>query len=439
MTIKRFITLLAVSSGALPGAMDAQQEAVTLPEAIALARRVNPNVIQALGDRRSAGAAVRTAYGQLLPSLTGTASAGQSYFPATQSRPDPVTGEVLTGESSSRSVGFGFNSSLTIFDGFRRSATISSAKASRDAADAGVYEQQAQSDLTTALAFYDALQAQGLVIVRRSGVERAREQFAVARGRLQTGAATVSDSLRGLVNLNQAELDLLTAQSQVAAAEATLARRIGRPGRVTAVDDSTFYLARPLPDTAALRAEALDRAPRVQQAAAMARARRATLKGAKGDYWPSLGISARTNLSGTQSNSYDLSRNSEISLGLTWTIFDRFQRERDIDAAAVSYDVAVATLDDSRREIDAMLTSEIAALVTAQTRIDLSATSLRAARADLQVQIERYRLGSIEIDIVQNSQDALNRAEVEALNARVDYLRSEARIVALVGHPLRED
>src|SRR5687768_18181082 len=43
---------------------------LTLDEAIALAQRNNPEHLQLLNDRRAAGAAVRAAYGALLPSAS---------------------------------------------------------------------------------------------------------------------------------------------------------------------------------------------------------------------------------------------------------------------------------------------------------------------------------------------------------------------------------
>jgi outer membrane protein TolC len=63
----------------------------------------------------------------------------------------------------------------------------------------------------------------------------------VSVAKLHTGSATRSDSLRSLVTLGNARLDQLTTQTDLAAAEANLARLIGETGRVKAADDSAFY------------------------------------------------------------------------------------------------------------------------------------------------------------------------------------------------------
>ena len=63
-------------------------------------------------------------------------------------------------------------------------------------------------------------------------------------------------------------------------------------------------------------------------------------------------------------------------------------------------------------------------------------TSVAAATEDLRVQQERYRLGASTIVDVLTSQEALNQAEVDVVNARFDYLRAKAQIEALIGRNL---
>ena len=52
------------------------------------------------------------------------------------------------------------------------------------------------------------------------------------------------------------------------------------------------------------------------------------------------------------------------------------------------------------------------------------------------VQLERYRLGTIEIERLVQAQDRLSQAEEGAITARFDYLRSKAQIEALIGRTL---
>ena len=61
-----------------PAHATAQQRAVSLAEAIALAQKTDPNVVQAEGDVRSAGAETRTRRGSFLPTVAAGAGGGKS-------------------------------------------------------------------------------------------------------------------------------------------------------------------------------------------------------------------------------------------------------------------------------------------------------------------------------------------------------------------------
>ena len=69
-------------------------------------------------------------------------------------------------------------------------------------------------------------------------------------------------------------------------------------------------------------------------------------------------------------------------------------------------------------------------------RRELAAEALRRVGLEDRVQQERYRLGVATIVDVLTSQEALNQAEVDVVNARFDYLRAKAQLDALVGRAL---
>ena len=91
-----------------------------------------------------------------------------------------------------------------------------------------------QQALATTNQFFDALSAAQLVGVREASVRRAEEQLKVSVAKLHAGSATRSDSLRSLVTLGSTQLDLIQAQTDLATAEAGLARLVGETGRVQA-------------------------------------------------------------------------------------------------------------------------------------------------------------------------------------------------------------
>ena len=120
--------------------------------------------------------------------------------------------------------------------------------------------------------------------------------------KLHAGSATRSDSLRSLVTLGSTQLDLIQAQTDLATAEAGLARLVGQTGRVRALDDSSFRQVVATVDTAALRQEAEARSPRIQTAVASTNVAQANLRASRAAYWPSLTLGASTSWNGSRSH-----------------------------------------------------------------------------------------------------------------------------------------
>ena len=435
MILPRVAALLLLGLVGPSATLWAQGRAVTLADALRLSERVQPLVVRAAGDLETAVAQRRSAWGAYLPSLTASSSAS-SFYSEGPSRIDPVTGQLLSGNASNRSLSTSLSASVDLFTGFRRGAEGRAARANQTAAEASFVDARFQQALTTTNQFLDALAAQQLVRVRETSVRRAEEQLKTSVAKLRAGSATRSDSLRSLVTLGNARLELIRAGTDLATAEAGLARLIGKTGRVQATDDSAFYQVMAAPDTAAIRVEAEATSPRIQSASALAEAARAGLTASRSAYWPSLSLSANTAWNASRSNDYDLFNQRQLSLGLRWNLFDRFDRELAIAQRSATVDVADATAADEQRAVSAELTAQLAELDAARIQIEITLTSVVAATEDLRVQQERYRLGASTIVDVLTSQEALNQAEVDVVVARFDYLRAKASLEALIGRTL---
>jgi outer membrane protein TolC len=401
---------------------------VTLPEAIQRSLLVQPTMVRARGGQRNAGAQRRAAYGAFLPSLRLSSSAIR------QTDSSIVNGfPVGPGD-------FTFNSSLTadldLFAGFRRLARRASAQASVNAAEAGVINERFQVTLLTRQAFYDALASEELVRVAQSQVRRAQQQLQISVEKLRAGSATRSDSLRSTVDYGNARIALLEAQANLAADQATLGRQIGVDQPVRAVPDSALPAP---PDTAALRALAIEGMPQVEQADAEARAARASIWDARSPYLPTFSVSWRTSSQGITKpwDGFESNRNlNSLTFGLSWTIFNGFAREQEQVSAAVTRDNAEAAAADTRRRVNAQLSQQIAALATAYEKISIAQANVAAATEDVRVQNERYRVGAATILDLLTSQASLTQAEQNIVRVRFDYLIARAQLEALVGRQL---
>jgi len=436
MNARQLVFPLAVALAARASAdLPAQTRAITLGEALRRAELVDPQVVQALGSVRNTSVGVRAAYSGYLPTFSTTANLSNNYSGG-PSRVDPVTGEVITGSNTSTSVGFGASTSYDLFTGFRRGSDISAAKAQRSSAEAGLDYFRAQNRLTTTRSFVQALQAGSLVRVRRESIRRAEEQFRIAIAKLATRSVNIADSLQAALNVAQAQLQLVGDEQQLAANEAALARAIGETGRVEATEDSSLLRVLTIADTAALIGEAMNRAPETVRAEANERAARANHGVARAQYFPILSLSADTRLAGNRVNDYQFFSSRNLGLGLSWQIFNRFQRETQVARARSDLETAVTQAADVRRRVGADMVTRLASLKAAEERIRIAQRNVETLRALVRVQLERYRIGSIDNDFLSRAQEQLNNAESEAVRARFDYVLAKAEIEALLGRPL---
>ncbi len=434
----------AAALAGLPRQTRAQDvRSVTLAEALELARRDQPAVVQARQNVRVADAASRQATAAFLPSVTTNASTTTSggsrltQFGATQSVP------------SFYSSTFGLTASWDVFTGFRRGAQRSAANATTNQRDASLLQQQFATDLATKQAFYAALQTAELVGVQQTQLRLATEQVRLTSERLRLGATTRSDSLRAMVTQANAQLGLINAQNSLRTAQANLGRAIQLPGLVMATADTTLEARLTALDTATLMNDALASAPAVRQADAAAEAARATVAVNRAGYLPTATISlgntwaagitpdTSKNIAGTTSPfSGQYASGWRATFTITYPLFNNLTRETNYITADANLQSAIATARDARLLLQASLLQQLSALGAASASIDVSRVSVAAAEEDLRMQTERYRLGAVTIIEVLTSQANLEQTQVNLVSARYNYLVAKAQIEALVGHSL---
>lgn len=437
MTVaSRLAPLAALLVVAGPLAAQAAPTALTLEEAIRRSEQVAPSVVSAQGSLRSAELSVRTQVWRYIPSITFPVRADLN-LSSGQSRLDPVTGEVISGNTTNPSYSIGAQANYTIFDGFGRTHDLRAAQARETSAEANLISARFQNRLNVTNAFFDALANLELLRVNEAAVGRAEQQLAIASARLQSGAGQRTDSLTALVQLGQARQQLLQAQATLATSEANLARLTGVEGRVAAVDDSAFYRQPVLLDTAGLRTEAELSSPAVRSSMASLEAQKQALKSQKSSYWPTINLSASNQWTANKQNDYSLEARRSLSLSAQISPWTNLSRETGIENAAIQVDNAEAQLADQRRQIAASLTQYYASLANAREAIEVAQISVQAAQENLRVTEQRYRLGVATVLELTQVQEQVTSAQVQEVTARFNYLRAKAQIEALIGRTLQ--
>jgi outer membrane protein len=427
---------------ALPLALRAQTadtlaaRPIPLRDALALAQQNALGAVQARGQIRTAESSVRAARAALFPSLNltlGQVNQSGDRLDA-QGRLVPYLAPQPWTYST------GISSTVNLFDGGRRLNEIRRTRSDVGAAEANEVNQRFNLALQVKTQYYTILAARESEAAARAQLEQAQQQLRSSIARTAAGVVTMSDSLRSVVAVGNAQLALLTAQNNLRNASAALTRLVGSETLVTAPSSDTLDLALTPIDSASL-AGLLAQGPAVQQAEAQLASARAARRTARTPYLPTVDLTY--NKSG---NGFDklygfggspLAYTNNFNIRMTYPLWNNYQREDALNRARVQADVAEATVRDTRLGAQQNFAQQLGALNTAQQRIALQQVSVEAAREDLRVQQQRYALGASTLLDVLTSQSTLDAARSALIQARQDFRIARAQLEALVGRELQ--
>ncbi|HUR59683.1 MAG TPA: TolC family protein [Opitutaceae bacterium] len=413
---------------------DAGFRPVSVQEAVTLAQQNAPSAVQARNSISNAAGTLRTTRNQLFPTLSG--SLGHS-----QGAGQQLTNEgALVRRVSTPSYSTGLNASYTLFDGGKRVYDIRARRADLAAAEVAESATKFNLALQVKQQYYAILAAREAESASRIALDLARQQLGAAAARVKAGAAIISDSLRSFVAVGNAQLAVLTAQSNVRNASLTLTRVTGSETPITAnPSDTSDFQIQPV-DSAAIVSVALN-GPAVRQAEAALAASTAAVSSAKSAYYPSLTSSLRYSGSGYDKfygiGGEQLAYSNTFSLSASLPIWDGGNRAEATHRAQATVSNNQASLRDAKLLAQQNILQQLSTLRLAEERIRIQQLSVQAAQEDLRVQQQRYNLGSSTQLEVTTSQNALNSARQALIQARLDYRTARAQIEAIIGQDLR--
>ena len=464
---------------------------LTLPEAVALAKRNNPSFQTTLNARRTAANAVRTANGNFLPSFSS--SFGTDYR---EGRQQFVNGVAFGGTNATLSSSGSINANYSLAAGDFSDRKARRADQEVTEADISGAEQNLRVNVTTQ--YIAVLQAQAQAVLQDTLLATTSAQLELARAKLQVGTGIQLDVDQADVAHGQQRVAALRAHNQVDIAKIALFQQMGVPASlgtqlqpVTTMDMPSMSLQ-----------QILDMAGKTNPAVESSRAREKsagfTLTTQRRSYFPSLSVnssyggfasrntntqqlidaglaSVPGNLAACQrseevrravglSNRYDqcgtltaftaddeaairdaqskypfgFTRNPYgFSVGLSLPIFNGFQREAAVQNATIQRNNAQNTRREQELKVNADVNTAWLTLTTSQQTVAIQDQNARTARNALALAQERYRVGSINlVDLVQ-ARSNFDRAESERIAAIYDFQRAFVQLEAAVGRPLR--
>jgi outer membrane protein len=412
---------------------------LTLDEAISLARQNSPSFLQAENARRTASAAVKSAYGALLPSLS--ASYGSSFLQGGEQFFDG-TALVASSNSVSSSYYVGLNYSI----GASSLIAPSYSRVNRAATDAdiGNADQQLRSQVTQA--YVTELEDQARAALQDTLRTTALAQLDLVEAKLKAGSGISQDVSTAQVAVGQADVAVLTARNTVRVDLLQLYQLMGlAPPAGDVRLTTTFTLSEPDFTVDSLIALAT----RVNPALAAQRIRETAsglnIRMARANQLPSLSVS--TGLAGNAFHYTDSSTSFfpssftrspiSVSAGISVPLFDQFTTQVRVEQAEIDHQNQGYALRGGELQLTTSITQAYLTAITAYRTIQLQEQVAAQAADALSAAEQRYRLGAAPFIDVTTAQGTYAQSEINRVNSIYDYQKAFTALEAAVGQPLR--
>jgi outer membrane protein len=438
-TVLRLLLATAVLHVALAAPAAAQQwaGALTLEEALRLAREHNPSFQRVRNDLDVAAASVRAAWASaFLPALNSSLSFGGSRsttvtgldpFGQVVRLPDPTTSR---GSSASQ----GVSTQLTLFDGLASVRNLSAQRAQYDATEAQVATLELQLAAQVAREYFQAVRAERLIALEDALLASARERLTRTEELLLIAARNRVDVLGARADVAQSEQSLQRARGEADKARLTLATTLGLdPTTSMTLDTVLPHVFDPSDlDPAALVARALAGNPVLHQREAAVAVARHRAAAARGRRLPSVSASAGYSRSvnergyGAIGELNPLNYGFSFGMSVSLPLFSRFQISSAITDAAAAAEDAEHDLRGARLALERDVRAALIELDNAFRNLQLAEQNADLSRERQELTQEQYRLGGVNFTELQNVIDRTAQAERQALDAR--FLLITARL-----------
>ena len=426
--------LFAVVASLVAAPLMAQAPASTAPLALSFADAVRlaageaPVVTVATLKTGEADARVRQARAALLPSVSlGGFWLNRTFNPQSFgfSFPPPLTLPPLIGPFNNYDARF--SAAQTLFDW----SSVARVRAARTQADGSRAERGVTvegSALATAQAYLRAARARAVVEARQADSSVAAELVTLAQARKAAGVSPAIDVTRARAQLVTAEGLLIVARNQLDRARIDVSRALGLdPGTPMTLTDSldpSLGAADVPADRDGAVTTGLANRPDLRAEAARGAAARQTGSAIRAERLPRLEIAGDYGVNGLTVPGSIATRDLTVQVSLP--ILDGFHREARADEQNAIARESQVRESDLRRQIEADVDAALLDLRSAQAQGAVAAEQLRLAEDELSQAREQFRAGVTGNIEVINAQSSLIRARDTEIDAR--YAAVTARV-----------
>lgn len=411
------------------------QGLLTVKDAVQIALENNYEIKLSQNDLRIAEENTTPGNAGMLPNVTGNFSQSNSVMNSSQVQASGETRSLSNAKNNNMS--YGVSIGWTIFDGL---AMFSRYDQLKELKKQGEYELKRTiltkvSDVIST--YYTIVEQQNLLHAIDSNINISKERLKTAENRFMIGKASRLEVLNVQVNLNEDESSRLRQANVVKNLKINLNSLMARDL------EEEFDVEREVEyDDTLIFGELLEKAkahnPDLQIIAINKRIAELELKRIKGGRYPTIRLNTGYNFSESESSlGFVSSSNSRgLNYGVTASIniFDGFNQRRNERVAQIAIDNADLMIDQQDLLIRTAMSTAYETYQTNLSLARLEENNAQIARQNLNITMEKYRIGTISAVEFRDAQENFINAVSRFNSSRLQAKLSELQLKEMIGN-----
>jgi len=410
-------------------------EALALARAVAMALCADPEVAAAWRTQLSSQASMDAERSAYWPTLQGVASSGRA------NRKTRYDGFPEADSSlNARTSGYGLSLNWVLYDFGLREARVESARQLLNAASSSRVEKIQAVVLNTSKAFYQVQASRALLQARQSIEALAADSLRVTTAKHQAGAGEQADRLQAQTTYEQAQLERVLAEGDLATAEGALASAVNlspsAPLRLEALDEPNGEEQRFMQSVDALMEQARQNHPSVETARAQWSSSLARAEAERAQGRPTVSLYSNYRHDDTPVDQVASRQQIEtwtVGLQVSVPIFDGFLSRRRARAAEEEAGAREQDVRNAERTIALSVWRSRQALAARTQALTISRRLVASASQSHRVALGRYKAGVGSIIELLNAQNDLAAAQQRRVGSVVDWYTARLQLAADLG------
>ncbi len=405
------------------------QKKLSLKDAITIALNQNTSLVKSQNSLETQKAAVKNAYGNLIPTLglNGSWNWQRVSDNGGGVQLDYFGNETVIppSQNDTRNYSVGLSGNVTLFDGLSNIANINQKKSNLESAKYDLQKQRQDIIMQTASLYYAIIGYEKLLKFQEENYKYNQSLLDRIKEMQELKSVPISDVHSQEVQVANAELSLLQTKNSYEKAKVSLldylSLDITQDYSFESPDSTSFDTTVADEDFNTLLNTALVNRKDYQSQKLQLESSLDQLTIARSDYLPSLAGSYRFWTSGIKFGDLFTRRIYNIGLSLNLPVFSHWSTDLAVQSAEVQIKNSNEDMSALERQVKSDVKNALLDLQTAKTQLEVSHTALKSAKESWEIKQENYSLGITTFVDLQQTYTVYLQAQSNDIQAQYNF------------------